>query len=87
MIEFKNEGTKVTILIDSGVNVEKPGLLLYWECESELFARLLMEQLRDKFSNTVETIRKEEYLRGYKDKQQRKPKQDDWFPVVFKRFW
>lgn len=63
MIEsIEREGTKVVIRINTGLNIEKPILSFYWECQDEYVAELLKYQLRNQFDEFKKEIAKQPYL-------------------------
>jgi hypothetical protein len=86
MIEFNRKGTAVVVSINTGVNVEKNVISMEWNCENEMMAQLLLDQLKDRHWKIVQDIRKEEYERGWIDKMKRKIKRD-WFSTNFRKVW
>lgn len=86
MFDFKLDGTKIVCRVETGISVEKNVLQLVWECNDEMFARLLFDRLQQKQSALIEQIRKEEYNQGWNDKTKRRLKRD-WFSSSFKKVW
>lgn len=63
MIEsIEREGTKVVIKINTGLQVEKPILSFYWECQFEYVAELLKYQLRNQFDKLKKKIAKQPHF-------------------------
>ena len=63
MIEsIDREGTKTIININTGLNVEKPVLGFYCECQYEYIAELLKNQLCEQFDELKKNIAKQLHL-------------------------
>jgi hypothetical protein len=81
MITIKRNEQQVIILFEEG-----PLMSTYTfsvNCGDEYYASLLSDHFRRKLSNRIETIRKEEYERGYKDGRGKQGKKS-WFFSTFK---
>lgn len=78
MIEFIKEGTKVMVQINTGVSVQKNVIVLEWETTDELYARLLLDQIKNRFNEQIRITREDAYNKGWEDKQKRKAKKT-WF--------
>lgn len=75
-MEYTTEGTKVkcTHETDNGYTLNT-----YFECGSELYAKLLTRSLRENGYNKTKAFAEKHYEQGWNDKQKRKKKQE-WFP-------
>lgn len=80
MISFELAGSEVKVKCDTGVGHT---LITTFNCNSELYAKLLCNQLRDQYYKTIEAFAKKNYDEGYDDKKKRKPKRD-WHPSTIK---
>ena len=67
MFEFKRDGTKVELTVDSGLTDKKWRLGFSRDCGKEFYAELLMRHLDKKFYDELEAIRKDAYEAGYRD--------------------
>lgn len=85
MISISRYETKVKITVETGTSTGGD-LWLYWECNSELFAELLTNELREKLTERLQAIRQEEYNQGWKHAKAKKAKQN-WFAGVFRLFY
>lgn len=82
MITITRNGRHVQITIESGLSVEDK-IHFFHDCGNETFAELLTLRLRSRFDERVESVRKEEYDRGWKHKSGHKIK-ERWFSSWFK---
>lgn len=85
MVTINRDEKKVCLRIEHGAYWGDHALLLYWNCENELFAQLLSSQLDKHLAERVQAIRKEEYEKGWKDAKSHKTK-ETWFSPLLKRF-
>jgi hypothetical protein len=82
MIEFTLEGTKVKVKINTGVSVTRNVIVMEWDCTDELYARLLLDQIKSRFAEQARITREDAYNKGWDDKQKRKIKKT-WFGSWF----
>lgn len=75
MLEFKREGSNIQVKVDTSINWNYTPTI---QCNSEPYAILLSQNLRDHLYNELTRIRREAYLEGWSDKQKRKPKKSWW---------
>jgi hypothetical protein len=67
VIEFKREGTKVLVDVQTGIASERSTMRLSWETGSEWFAVLLVDQLRQQLGDAVKKRVEDSYNEGYKN--------------------
>lgn len=75
MFSFSRDGKQVKVLIDVAIpTYSRRSFWFYWDCQSEVFAGLLVELFRKAFrSNRVE-IQNEAYTRGWNDAKAKRAK-------------
>lgn len=76
MIEFKREGTKVVITVESGVmNYE---FSFNHECNHDHFAVLMRDAYNKHMNEELRKVREQAYNKGWKDAKA-KVKKETWF--------
>lgn len=83
MIKIERFEKKVRIKIEHGTYYNNAELWFYWDCDNELFAQLLANQLDRQLSDKMKAIRREEYEKGWKDAKGHKTKAN-WFSPLLK---
>lgn len=78
-LTISRDGSKVTLKVDTNLEVERPALLFEWETGKEMHAALLADRLRENYTGLIERARKSAYLAGYKDGRGKK-QQRSWWP-------
>jgi len=85
MIKIDRHEKQVRIRIEHGAYYNDAELWFYWNCNSELYAQLLTQQLNRHLDDRVQAIRKEEYEKGWKDAKAHRTK-ETWFSPLLKLF-
>lgn len=80
MIRFTQHGTTVKTIIEIDKESSKE-IYFYWECgaNNQLYSQLLSELLQKRLSDRIESIRKEEYERGWREAKSKKKPKSQWF--------
>lgn len=84
IIRFKTNGTKVVVTVDPNMQDAKT-LQMNFECGDNWYAELLCQRINERVGQMVETIRSEEYNRGWHDAKSKKIPKQTWFGTVFKK--
>lgn len=82
LIRFERDGSSVNVFIDEGPMGYQ--FVFKYTCGSDWSADLLKRHYHNKLTKVVESIRKEEYDRGYKDGRAKKAKAT-WFSCLLKK--
>lgn len=82
LIEIRKNGTRVEIVMRTGLYQSDEVIILDCECNNNIFADLLQKQLNEKMNEVLRAIREQEYNIGWKDAK-RHNKKRDWHPSPF----
>jgi hypothetical protein len=77
MISFKKEDSVVYIIIETGMSTT---IRTKFDCNNELYAELLYNQLKKHLADSIEAFAKDNYNKGWKDKTSKKVAKASWFP-------
>jgi len=77
MIEFIKDGEEVLVKVNTSSSINWH-IKAKFNCNSELYAALLRQELHSHLNNTLERIRKQAYEQGWKDAKAR-TKKETWF--------
>lgn len=78
MIDFSREGTKLKLSVEAKTSVAKRFYTFAWECADEVYADLLMKNLKAHFEEKIQQARKESYEAGWRHAKAKVAK-DTWF--------
>ncbi len=67
MISINREGSKIVLLVSHGLSTTEGPLKFEWECGRDIHAAALAVALQKHFSETVQSIRRDEYETGHRD--------------------
>lgn len=81
MVSFTQDGTKVRVEVDPAGS-GGAHLYLYWECNRDILAELLAQRLQELLEHRLESIRRDAYSQGWKDRASKKKKMS-WFACSF----
>lgn len=82
MFRIKNDGTKVQVLIEAGVNVAKRWFTFTYDTQDEVYAELLATSFQKFLENKLESARRDAYNKGWIDAKHHM-KKETWFSRYF----
>ena len=82
MIGFSQKESEVIISFSASYPISNNFFQAKLKCEHEWIAKLLANNLQKSLESALEKIRREEYLKGWKDAKAKR-KKEDWFSRYF----
>lgn len=84
-ITFSRDGTKAVAHVELAIpNYDSRVFPMAFDCGTEVYAGLLVEAMRRSLDSELETIRRDEYESGWKDKAAHKGARRSWFATTFR---
>lgn len=72
----------VNVIIDTGLDCDRPVLTLYWDCRQQYIAVLLQKYLTKQLKESIKNAHRLAYEQGYKDGRGKK-KRKTFFSGIF----
>jgi hypothetical protein len=84
MIKIFRKENKLTVTINDGIIYDNTVYSMEFDCGNKYYAELLVRHLDSKMDNLIQSIRAEEYNRGWKQGRNRKTPKATFFSPLLK---